>query len=249
MSNITTLADPGAGGSADPSRPWGFWSTLAWALLAFGLVLAGGVLWVGWSQADSIPDPQQDPWFPLQLIFINAVQVAVLVGAARLAGWPAGRYLGLVRPSRRDVLVGIAALAILLGALEILTHVLGRESVTPFQTDAYRAARGAGTLALMWLAFVVAAPVGEEIMFRGFVFRGWAASPLGAPGAILLTSLIFAVVHTQYDWFGVFQTLCMGALFGWLRWRSGSTALTILLHMLINFIATVWTAAKVEGWV
>jgi membrane protease YdiL (CAAX protease family) len=251
MSNTTMAADPGAAeGGLDPSRrPWGFWSTLAWALLAFGIVLAGGILWLGWSQADSIPEPQQDPWFPLQLILINAVQIAVLAGAARLAGWPAGRYLGLIVPRRRDVLVGIAALAILLGALEILTHLLGRESVTPFQTDAYRAARAAGTLALMWLAFVVAAPVGEEIMFRGFVFRGWAASPLGAPGTILLTALIFAVVHTQYDWFGVFQTFCMGALFGWLRWRSGSTTLTILLHMVINFIATLWTAAKVEGWV
>jgi membrane protease YdiL (CAAX protease family) len=166
-----------------------------------------------------------------------------------LAGWPAGLYLGLVRPSRRDVVIGIVALAILLGALEILTHLSGRESVTPFQTDAYRAARSAGTLPLMWLAFVVAAPVGEEIMFRGFVFRGWAASSLGAPGTILMTALIFAVVHTQYDWFGMFQTFCMGALFGWLRWRSGSTTLTIVLHMLINLMATLWTAAKVEGLV
>jgi membrane protease YdiL (CAAX protease family) len=253
MNTTMTAADPSAaeGGPADTSlpRPWGFWSTLAWAVLAFGLVVGGGILWLSWGQADSIPDPQQDPWFPLQLIVINVVEIVVLVAAARLAGWPAGRYLGLVRPSRRDVVIGIAALAILLGALEILTHLLGRESVTPFQTDAYRAARAAGTLPLMWLAFVVAAPVGEEIMFRGFVFRGWAASPLGAPGTIIMTALIFAVVHTQYDWFGVFQTFCMGALFGWLRWRSGSTTLTILLHMLINFVATLWTAAKVEGLV
>jgi membrane protease YdiL (CAAX protease family) len=231
--------------------PWGFWSTLAWAVLAFALaaVLVGGaVLWLNWSKLDTLPDPQEDAWFTLQLIAINLVQVAVLAFAARLAGWPIGRYLGLVAPSARDVLYGIAAVAVMLGALEILTHLLGRESVTPFQSEAYRAAQKAGLLPMMWLAFVVAAPVGEEITFRGFMFRGWAATPLGASGTILLTSLIFAALHTQYDWFGALQTFCMGALFGWLRWRSGSTLLAIGLHMAINFVATLWATAKVAGW-
>ncbi len=36
-------------------------------------------------------------------------------------------------------------------------------------------------------------------------------------------------------------------LFGWLRWRSGSTTLTILLHMVINFTSTLWTAIKVAS--
>lgn len=246
-------ADPLAPAGEAPDtaypRPWGFWSTLAWAVLAFGVggaaVLAWS-FWLNWGQLDTALEPQEDPWFPLQLIVLNALPIAVLAVAARLAGWPVSRYLGLVRPSGRDVLYGIAALALVLGALEILTHLLGRESVTPFQTESYRVARAAGMLPLMWLAFVVAAPLGEEIVFRGFVFRGWAAA-IGVPGTILLTSLIFAGAHTQYDWFGTFQTFCMGALFGWLRWRSGSTTLTIVLHMLINFVATVWTALKVAG--
>ena len=125
--------------------------------------------------------------------------------------------------------------------------MLGRDSVTTFQADSYRAANAAGLLPLLWLAFVVAAPVGEEIIFRGFVFRGWAASPLGVPGTILLTSLVFSAAHTQYDWFGSLQTFCIGILFGCLRWRSGSTTLTILLHMVINFTSTLWTAIKVAS--
>jgi membrane protease YdiL (CAAX protease family) len=223
---------------------------LGWTLLAFALgaaLVGGSVLWLNWNQPDAVPDPQEDAWFALQLIALNAVQVAVLALAARLAGWPVGQYLGLTRPPTRDVAYGIVALAVVLGALEILTHLLGRESVTPFQSDAYRAARAAGLLPLMWLAFVVAAPVGEEVTFRGFLFRGWEASRLGVFGTILLTSLIFAAAHTQYDWFGSFQTFCMGLLFGWLRWRSGSTTLTILLHTVVNFVSTVWTALKVEG--
>jgi uncharacterized protein len=233
---------------ASEPRPWGFWATLAWTLLAFAVsaaIIGGTFLWLNWNEVDRVPDSQEDASFPSQFIAINLVQIVVLAWAARLAGWPASRYFALIRPSRRDLLVGFATFALLLLALEALTYVLGRSSVTTFQVESYRTARAAGLLALLWLAFVVAAPVGEEILFRGFVFRGWSASPLGAPGTIVLTSLVFAAAHTQYDWFGAFQTFCIGMLFGWLRWRSGSTTLTIMLHMVINFTSTLWTAVKV----
>lgn len=247
-------ADVGTPAVTQPElpRPWGFWSTLCWGVLAFGLwgaVVAGAIVWLNWGQIANLPDMQEDPWFPLQLTLANMLQIAVLAWAARLAGWPVGQYLGLVRPRARDLVAGIAALAALVLGLEILTHVLQRESVTPFQTEAYRVARAAGLLPLLWIAFVIAAPVAEEIFFRGFLFRGWAASPLGVPGTILLTSCIFSASHVQYDWFGMFQTFCISMLFGWLRWRSGSTTVTILMHMAINFIATLWAAAKVEGLV
>ena len=246
----------GAGTPNDQAlpRPWGFWSTLLWGLLAFLLgafLVFGAVFLINGGSLDSLPETQEapwkDPWLPLQLILINLIQIAVVALAARLSGWPIGTYFALVRPRRRDLLFGFAALLLVLGALEILTHLVGRSSVTPFQTDAYEAARAAGLVPLMWIAFVVAAPVGEEIVFRGFLFRGWAASRLGAPGTVLATSLIFAASHLQYDWFGLMQTFCIGALFAWLRWRSGSTVVTIVLHMLVNFVATTWAVVKVEG--
>jgi len=237
-----------------PSRekpPWGFWATLVWSLLAVLLsiaLVAGAVLWLSPHTGGAL-EVQDDPWFPLQFIAFNLIQIAVLAWAAHRAGWPVGGYFGLFRPSKRDLVIAFVALVVMMTVLEILTHVLGRESVAPFQTDSYRAARAAGLLPLMWVAFVAVAPVGEEIAFRGFVFRGWAASPIGPAGAILLTSLIFSAGHTQYDWFGTFQTFCLGTLFGWLRWRTGSTVVTILLHTAINFVATLWSALKVEGFV
>jgi len=230
-------------------RPWGFLATLGWAVLAFALsaaIVGGAVLWLNRHQAN-VPDVQDDPWFPLQFILITLIQIAVIAAAARWAGWPAGRYLGLDRPRGRDVLHGFAALVVVIAALEILTHVVGRASVTPFQTESYRTARAAGLVPLLWVAFVIAAPIGEEAVFRGFMFRGWAASWLGPVGTVAATSLIFAAAHIQYDRFGMFQTFCMGALFGWLRWRSGTTTLPILLHMVVNFVATGWTAIKVQG--
>ena len=48
------------------------------------------------------------------------------------------------------------------------------------------------------------------------------------------TSLLWAIIHLQYDWYVIAQIFVFGLLLGWLRWASGSTILTILLHALIN---------------
>jgi uncharacterized protein len=235
-----------AGSDNELPRPWGFLATLGWAVLSFALAV-GVILVLQWQVGIEMRGDENDPWFPLQFIIICLTVIAVLAAAARLAGWPVGRYFGLDVPRGRDVVHGFVALVVVIAALEILTLVIGHESVTPFQTDSYRTARAAGVLPLLWLAFVVAAPVGEEIFFRGFVFRGWAASWLGPVLTIVLTSCIFAAAHIQYDWFIRIQTLVLGALFGWLRWRSGSTTLPILLHMTVNFVATALGAFKAEG--
>ena len=40
---------------------------------------------------------------------------------------------------------------------------------------------------------------GEEILFRGFLFRGWRRSRRDVWFVIALTALLWAVVHLQYD--------------------------------------------------
>ena len=89
------------------------------------------------------------------------------------------------------------------------------------------------------------APVGEEIAFRGFLYRG-----LMRPGYEMLTivaiSVAWALLHIQYDWLGMAQIFAAGLTLGWFRWASGSTTLTIIMHVLINFEAMLETATKVE---
>jgi membrane protease YdiL (CAAX protease family) len=95
------------------------------------------------------------------------------------------------------------------------------------------------------LAVVVVAPIGEEIVFRGFLFRG-----LVRPGyerlAIVAIALAWALLHIQYDWLGMAQIFAAGLILGWFRWASGSTVLTIVMHVLINAEAMIETAFKVE---
>ena len=126
-----------------------------------------------------------------------------------------------------------------------LMFVSGRDLVPPFQVEAYQSAKDAGWMLGLMLAIIVVAPIGEEVAFRGFLYRG-----LVRPGyerlAIVVISLAWALLHIQYDWLGMAQIFAAGLTLGWFRWASGSTTLTIIMHVLINFEAMLETAIKVE---
>jgi uncharacterized protein len=48
----------------------------------------------------------------------------------------------------------------------------------------------------------------------------------------------------QYDWTGILLIFVVGLFLGWMRWRSGSTLLTFLLHALFNLESTLETVAQ-----
>ena len=64
---------------------------------------------------------------------------------------------------------------------------------------------------------------------------------MGAPGAILLSSIAWTALHLQYDWFFFAEVFSIGLLFGYIRYRTDSTWLTIVLHGLNNLAATLQT--------
>ena len=111
--------------------------------------------------------------------------------------------------------------------------------------DAYVSSRNSNALVPFFIAVAVVAPITEEIVFRGFLFRGLSASFLGVSGTLIVT-LVWAGMHVQYDWFILGQIVVIGLVLGRLRWASGSTLLTIVLHMLTNLAACIQAAIKVE---
>ena len=54
-------------------------------------------------------------------------------------------------------------------------------------------------------------------------------------------------MHVQYDWFVIAQVFGFGLLLGWMRWVSGSTLLTMLLHGFINFEGMIETLIGLHG--
>jgi len=227
---------------------WGAAGVCAWFAVQFAVIVAV-ILWRD-STAPGSVDMQKMASDGFLLAFITIVAAPAWIGvsvlAARLRGWRARDYLALVPPRRGEIVAGVACLAALLVGFDLLTLLVGRDVVPGFMREAYLSARTSGSLLLFFIAVVIVAPISEEIAFRGLLFRGLAASWLGVSGATVLTSAAWAAMHVQYDAFTLAQIFFIGLLLGWIRWASGSTLLTIVLHMLANLTACIQAAIKVE---
>jgi uncharacterized protein len=230
-------------------KVWGIWATLAFAVLAFVLGQAMGYAVL--SLVKTIDPGRVDTdgtAIAIYTLISNPVEIVTLVLAIQLLGTNALEYLGIDMPHRRDVAIAIAALAATIVAADAMTYALGKDMVPAFQIELHRTAREQGSLPWLWLAIIVAAPVGEELLFRGFLFRGFVHEPRDAVPGILIISLIWSMLHVQYDWFGASQVFVIGLLFGFVRWRTGSTTIAILMHVLLNLESVVETVI-VMGWV
>jgi len=224
--------------------------TLAWAFVAFlaGQIAALAALLAWWhGDIAGLHGAEYDgAVITLSVLVLNPVTVGVLMLAVRVMGANQADYLGLVWPRLRPVVVGIVGIVIIIALTDALLFATGRAIVSPFQVVSYTTAATEGWLPLMWLATVIVAPAGEEIMFRGFLFRGFVRSERAAIPAIIVISLLWAGLHLQYDWTGISEIAVAGLFLGWVRWRSGSTLLTFLLHALFNLEGMFETVVQVK---
>jgi tetratricopeptide (TPR) repeat protein len=85
-------------------------------------------------------------------------------------------------------------------------------------------------------AVVIVGPIVEEILFRGLIYAALERR-LGISGAIVISSLLFALVHLQVVYF--IPIFCLGLVLGWARSRTNSLGLPILIHILNNSIALI----------
>ena len=87
------------------------------------------------------------------------------------------------------------------------------------------------------LSIALLAPILEELLFRGAI-QGHLQSVLKHPWvAILIASFLFGVVHMNPA--QIPFAFLLGAMFGWLYYRTGSLLPGIIGHVLNNSIAAV----------
>lgn len=84
---------------------------------------------------------------------------------------------------------------------------------------------------------VISAPICEEIIFRGIIFKQ--LCPRNLPMAYLISTLSFAVVHMPTDLMSWLVYGGMGAIFCLIYHLSKRLEVAIGLHMLNNFVATL----------
>ena len=141
-------------------------------------------------------------------------------------------------------ILAFAAIAGLEWLFNSLTHASSESTNSSFMTDTYNTA---GWLPLLWVAVVIFAPAFEEAFFRGFLFVGLQRSRIGAAGTILLTSLVWASLHLQYNVIGMATIVLLGLVLGVVRLKTKSLWNTIIFHSLWNLTALVFTAISLRG--
>ena len=146
-------------------------------------------------------------------------------------------YLDLYWPTGRSLLIWNLLLVAFLIVADRITEALNQTD--DFIETAYQTAQ---IPVLLFLAVVIVAPVFEELLFRGFMFKGIEASRLGAGGAILITSGVWAVIHLQYNLYFMAVIFGLGLLLGAARVQTRSTYVPIAMHGLNNLIAFMLTA-------
>ena len=112
---------------------------------------------------------------------------------------------------------------------DLLVHPERQEILTRFP-------RTAAGIALLVLLAVVAAPLFEELFFRGFLFRGLARSWGWALGAVI-SSAAFGAAHAQLTIF--LPLFALGFALAWVYKRTGSLWTCISLHALFNGVSVV----------
>jgi len=88
-----------------------------------------------------------------------------------------------------------------------------------------------------WFVFVaLTAGVCEEILYRGFLIQYFRELPvhIGLIGALVLSACVFGIAHLYQGIIGIVQTSILGAIFGVLFVVTGSLALPVVLHALID---------------
>jgi len=93
---------------------------------------------------------------------------------------------------------------------------------------------------LALLSLVVAAPIMEEFIFRGFLFSQLRNTRLGGWGAIITTSFLWTVIHFQYETMILYVLFILGIFLGYLRYKYNSLYLVIGIHALNNMIPFIF---------
>lgn len=162
------------------------------------------------------------------------------------------QQIGMAHPTSRHIALGatlgVCLFCLGLAAESALTALLPR-LISPGQaerlkhlgqsisaTTLFLQMPGTGMKLLFALAGTLAAPVGEEIFFRGFVYNALKIR-MGMWPAIVLSALAFALIHASPV--AVVVIFPMGMALAYLYARTGSLWVTILIHAVNNGLSFV----------
>ncbi len=213
-------------------------------MVALGVLIAAGTMLVGTIMV-AVFDPELES--PAAR---NAAQLAVALSLMGTAlGFAFFDARGRIQEAFGKLGLGprIALGAIGLAVLAWFVYILFAGLLTPLlQPDQEDVTRELGTdkdefgsVAVAAFLIVIAAPLSEEMFFRGFMFGGLRRSMSIWPAA-LISAAVWGSLHLGAGNIGVaVQLAVFGVILAWLYERSGTLWAPVLAHTINNTIAFV----------
>lgn len=243
---LPALAPAPAEGEA---HPWRVRDVLAGGLLAvIGFFVVLGISVAVIVSGDyARTDPSVALLLTLTTLGLEVWLGAIVLGLARLRRLPLAA-LGLRRGPVRWSYIPMAlfgaygCVIAYAGAVALVERVTGLDlaSIREGNQIPDDLPRTAAIWITLGLAVVVAAPLSEELFFRGLVFRG-IAGRFGMVAGVVLSGIAFSLVHFNVS--VVVPFTLIGMVFAWVYRASGSLWTTIAAHAIFNgvsFVATVY---------
>lgn len=173
----------------------------------------------------------------ISMLLLIALSMLIL----RLKKGDVQEYLALRSFNMKIAIAMFGLLILFMIASQLLTYVLDANPLV-FVDPLYQ------SVSSVWLfvfAIVIAAPIYEELVFRGLLWTAIAeqfpvSSHLDQRGAIIasiVTSFIFAMIHLQYGVYEISTIVVLALIFSYARYKSGSLLLPIILHVINNGVA------------
>ena len=144
-----------------------------------------------------------------------------------LIGWPTWTDLGLAP-------IGFIASLIAAYILTAIFSFFPWFNVNETQNVGFNFLISGGDRVIAFITLVIIAPIAEEIIFRGWLY-GKLRAKLSMPIAMILTSLLFGILHGQWN-VGV-NVFALSIVLCGLREVTGTIYSGIVTHMIKNAVA------------
>jgi len=208
--------------------PWGAWESWVGVLLLV-LLNVGLLLYIKGSSG-GVQLAQSMLVVIAEMAYLLPV---VVILAVKRIPW---KHLGFGKFSWNTMGIGCGMLVVGYGIILIHNLIITALGIDTQGQQIFDVINAIDSPVWFFLAAVVAAPLVEEIFFRGFLFQGF-RKRYGWLPALLLSSSIFAAAHL--DPVSFIPTFILGVVLAYLYHRSNSVWPGIIFHFLINASSTL----------
>ncbi len=204
------------------------------SLIVPPLLIGAGV--ISSAEALNVASGNLSAWTFWILNVANVISIILIVGTVLWFYREPLSALGLTTQRvPRALLFGVVGFVIAFVAAAAVGYPIEqRFGVDPTQQALSQTAAAPGLLPIVFVSGAIIAPIAEEIVFRGYMYKAFRDRV--KPGyAILLSAALFSVIHLE--WRAALSLFVIGIVLAYVYEKTGNLMAPITLHILNNAVA------------